>query len=417
MLLGGLVLGIASAFLWPRGPNALPVEVAQPVSTQAEEAREVLEPAAVSYRSSGTNATAVLDELAVEPATHRAVGDGAWQDGKSWGAEPPKDGARVIVPAGQEIVVRSVLPVHLQSLVIEGTLRFAHDVPTAITVDTLLVAEGGTLIIGTEAQPVESEVQALVSILPFQDPDMPAEDRAFSATFTSFGTVSMHGAEKTGLLALTQIPEPGDRSLALSEEPWGWQEEDLVVIGGNFLPRAEADVLYVSGVEGSHVLLSGKEDAWDGVSADYTPDQDRLAFAINITRNVAIASRPPRQGEPVYQGAVLFAGDGVANASLANVGFYGLGQVEGSEDGLGTEDTRHALEFRDGTGAAILEGVVLVDAPDSKVTIFRSDVAVANSVAYDTEGGAWLTEQGQPSRLLWAGQRTAPAALRSVNPE
>ena len=153
-------------------------------------------------------------------------------------------------------------------------------------------------------------------------------------------------------------------------------------------------------------------ESWQGLAGDYQTDRGRQSFAINLSRNVAIASTPPDGSTSTTQGSLLFYGDGVANASLANVGLYALGMREGEIDGAGSSQTRPAIKFQDGTGAIDVTNLVLIDAPDSSLDIDDSQVNVIDSVAYDDDGGAWLTEGGSPSRLLWQGARPLPVVLR-----
>ncbi len=56
----------------------------------------------------------------------------------------------------------------------------------------------------------------------------------------------------------------------------------------------------------------------------------------------------------------------------------------------------------------IVSGLVLVDTPEAPISIDRSNVTIANSVAHDVDGPARLTGNGSPSRLIWTEERNVP---------
>jgi hypothetical protein len=304
---------------------------------------------------------------------------------------------------------------HLKALYIDGSLLFSGEGDSELTADTLVVNPGGRLAAGTAKAPFTGDADILISILPYHDPNEPEAARYHSARFISQGEVSLHGEEKSAVGLLAATPEIGEQVLTFTDAPLNWQPDDLLTIGGGRLSRDETETLRIVSVAGNRVTVTdaalAPNEQWQGLETDYGTPRDTMAFAVNLTRNVAISSEAPSQSESVFQGALLFHGDGVGGASLGNVGIYGLGMREGIEDGLGTAQTRDAITFQSGSGAEI-NGMVVVDAPDSNIVMDDASVTVANSAAFDEDGSAWLTETGSTNRLVWSGPRT-PKTLRT----
>ncbi len=351
--------------------------------------------------------------------THRAVADGNWSDAATWAnGLRPIAGARVHVPAGRKISLDSVAVPHLKAVYVDGALVVSAEASTSLTVDTMLISESGRFEAGTAEAPVPDGVEVIVSILPYYDANEPEDARQHSAMFLSLGEVSVHGQKKTALAPLAVPPASGGRLLTLASPPENWQEGDLLFVGGNRLTREEGELLRIVSLAGAEVTIEAAERAsgdWQGFTQDYETDRDLQSFAVNISRNVAFSSSPPDGTAGTSQGALLFLDTGVGNAALANVGLYGLGMQEGQIDGLGSAKTRPAVTFKGGApGAATVDGLALVDAPSSTLAIDGSRVIVSNSVALDDDGGAWLTETGAPSRLLWRGARTRSSTLGAL---
>src|SRR5262245_10438890 len=80
---------------------------------------------------------AMLDLIKPADATHIAVRDGLWFQPETWkeGAIP-KAAATVLIPKGTTVVLDRVNKAILKAVRIDGTLQFAPDQDTGLTVDT-----------------------------------------------------------------------------------------------------------------------------------------------------------------------------------------------------------------------------------------------------------------------------------------
>lgn len=350
--------------------------------------------------------------------THRALKNGDWSDPSVWGGEIPDEGARAHIPEGVAVSLTDSDTEHLKSLRVDGSLSLAPTEDVELKVDTLLVNANGRLTAGTAQSPIGGDVEALISIQAYANPNDSPEARRDSALMVSLGEVSLHGQEKTSMALLSTAPQIGDRELVLEATPLNWKQGDVIVLGGARQSREELQSLQVQYVHGNRVGLSpvGSADAgWGGLADDYTPNRDTRAFAVNVSRNVGVSSPPVTQeiAGQYPNGSVVFSGSGVAGATLSNVGSFGLGADDAVLEGLDEAVNRPAISFENGFGDGVAQvtGLALVDAPESGVKLNGAAVNLTDSVAYDLDGGGWLTSSGSASRLVWNAQRSPAAAV------
>lgn len=401
--------------------------------------------------------------------THRAIVNGGWNDPATWDGQVPLPGARVHIPEGIAVTIGDEGTAHLKSLRVEGSLALAPTEDTQLTVDTLVVSTSGSLSAGTADRPLAGDVEALVSIQAYTHPDDTALMRKHSAQMIAMGEVSLHGQPKSGMGLLNQAPLAGDRELVLDAPPVNWQPGDLITIGGNRIARDELEALQISYVKENRVGLAPfkeTDEPWRGLAESYDTGKDLRNFAVNYSRNVGISSPPPGDVAEAPRGSVTFQGNGVGQASLSNVGIYGLGESDALLAGQAESISRPAIAFHQSgtmnapnptgptqvtapvlstapgarpfnptldpfcltpggtvglpanrtgmiaTGpAAQITGIALVDAPENVVAINKSAVTIRGGIAYDENGGGWLTPNGSTSRLVWEAKRSVPKII------
>jgi len=413
------------------------------------------------------------DALALVPlddVTHRTIQNGSWDDPSTWGGQVPLPGARVHISEGVTVAVGDSGTAHLKSLRIDGEVVLTPTEDTQVTVDTLVVNKTGKLIAGTIQNPLPGDVEALISIEPFTNPNDTELMRKHSAQMISMGEVSLHGQSKSGMGLLSQDPLAGDRELVLDGPPVNWKEGDLITIGGSRANRDELEALQIKYVKGNRVGIEpvqATEETWKGLAEDHAASRDLRSFVVNYSRNVAIAAPPSPEVPEAPRASVTFQGNGVGKTSLSNVGLYGLGETGALLVGQDESITRPAISFhqngqmavnnpiqapsqnaasvlstapgakrfnpaldpfcltpggtvglpanrtgQNATGpSAQLTGVAIVDAPENGIQINDSAVTIRGGIAYDEEGGGWLTPNGSPSRLVWTAKRTVPSIV------
>lgn len=157
--------------------------------------------------------------------TIMSVTGGPWENAATWGGREPANGDKVLIKAGHVVTLSSARAEQHQCLQIDGTLRFSTTTTTRFRVGTLYVNEGGTLEIGTPAQPVSPAVHVHLSILPVTlDPDQ------FLGGLIGMGTVTMRGAAKTPFVRVSAEPLAGQSTIQLSAVPAGWEVGDEVAV-------------------------------------------------------------------------------------------------------------------------------------------------------------------------------------------
>ena len=98
-------------------------------------------------------------------ATIRAAAAGPWSSAATWSpSRVPTSGDVVYIPAGFTVTYNIVSDQPLRALGVAGTVAFAANVNTRVTVGTLQVLPGGYLEIGRADAPIAASVRAEVVI-------------------------------------------------------------------------------------------------------------------------------------------------------------------------------------------------------------------------------------------------------------
>src|SRR5262249_19204902 len=145
------------------------------------------------------------------------------------------------IPNGIAVTVDGQEPGSLRSILDNGTLQFATNVNTALTVDTLVVGTDnnptgkpeGVLTIGTAAAPIKAGVRA---VLTFADDgplssSFPKDWQQMSRGLISMNTVSIYGSPVTPYVTMSNAPA-GATTLQLSQAPTGWRAGDTLLLPG-----------------------------------------------------------------------------------------------------------------------------------------------------------------------------------------
>ncbi len=344
-----------------------------------------------------------------------AVQSGLWSDPRVWGGQVPGAGARVLIPEDMWVDLAGDTE-HLRSLAIDGSLTFSPEQPGGVKliVDALQVNASGSLTVGTIDAPISADTEALIELVAYPDSEASAETLESGASLISEGELSIHGQPKTSLASLARAPRVGDREFQLDYAPTNWQEGDLLVLAGNRQNRDEIDMVQVASIDGTTVAFTavGLTDAelaeWSGLTQDYVTNRDQQPFVINVARNVAISSPPASETTEHLPGTVVIQG---GSSSLGHMGLYGLGTDETYLTGVDTMITRPAIDYQSSGTASTAVGVAVVDAPEEGIAVSASSqVTFEESVAFNEQGGAWLTANGSSSQLWWKVRRS-PAAF------
>lgn len=364
---------------------------------------------------------ALLDLVKHEYVTDSAIQSGDWDDPATWkNGRLPGDDANVLIPDDIVVTLDSVQEEVLRTIRVDGTLQMATDADSGLVVDTLVVDPGGSLIMGTAADPIPASFESKIIIADTGAIDTDWDPLLLSRGVISHGTTSMYGAETTSYVAVAGDHEEWiqnddgtrskNRSFELTSEPVGWEVGDRLLLtltthqaGNLHNETAELElesingnvVTTATGLERNQFLPEGFEDRF----------QMQLA---NVSRNVVIESQNPDTN--ARRGHVMFMHS--HEAEIYYAGFYGLGrtdkrnplhQVDYLEDGRRDPESgknvsgRYSVHFhRNGTDhdPAVLRGSAIVDNPGWSVVNHSSHVLIEDNVAFDTVGAHFVTEAG-----------------------
>jgi hypothetical protein len=242
----------------------------------------------------------------------RSVTSGSWSSAATWSpARVP--GPSDIVSIAHSVRLDSTGDASVIGIDNGGALRFSTTQPTLLRVGTLLVLPGGTLEVGTEANPVESWVTAQIVIADRALDAAIDPDQFGTGLIVIDGTVLIRGALKQPtFVRVATEPRAGHTTIAFDAPVTGWRVGDRV-----FLPdtrQVDTDHWFDPGyplqieeraiqsidASGRSITLSdplsfdhrGARDA-DGTASVVQGGVALLPHVGNLTRNVIIRSENP----------------------------------------------------------------------------------------------------------------------------
>jgi hypothetical protein len=352
---------------------------------------------------------ALLALVKYEAVTDTLVQNGSWSDPNTWDNGVPTAGANVLIPEGMNVLFDASSTPILRTIRVDGTMQFATNINTDLVVDTVVVTPTGTLLMGTQDNPVPQGITAKIDITPWDgnNIDTTWDPRQLSRGLISHGSVSMYGAQTTSDEALAGPAMAGQTVLHLAETPTNWNVGDYLVVTGTN-PNANYDeVMTIASIAGSDVTLSTR--------LRYSHDtrvapEGQSIYVTDLTRNVMVESTDPSTIQ--HRGHVMFMHNPDVNVDY--VGFYNLGRTDKSQpiddpvldpiDGHlisgGTNPRgRYAVHFhRTGIDASVPPGVVkgsvVVNSPGWGFVNHSSNVNIDDNVTYNVFGAGFVSEAG-----------------------
>lgn len=192
-----------------------------------------------------------------------------------------------------------------------GTLAFKNDRATQLKIGTLLVMPGGTLEVGTVANPIAANVTAEIVIknisidLTNNGVGVYDPDQYGTGLLVVDGTIRLHGAAKTPTFVRTgKEPRAGDTSLTLERQVSGWQVGDRFSlpdtrhlrqgageVWSGYVPQWEE--FSITAISGNVITLSNslRFDHLGARNADGL--LEFLPHVANLSRNVKVRSESP----------------------------------------------------------------------------------------------------------------------------
>ena len=367
-------------------------------------------------------------------ATNRAAASGNWSNPATWSnSSVPSAGSRIVVPEGVTLTVDSIMTDEIQTLRIDGTLKFATDRDTELRVETLISTATGRLEIGTATTPIQPNATARIVFVDNGEINRSSDPQQLGRGAILHGPTTIYGAETTHRLTLTEQPRAGTTILRLSSTPTGWEIGDRIVITGTQGSTSD-EVRTISSIAGSSVTLDRP------LELDHIPPKSDLSVHVaNTTRNVVFTSE---NAEISRRGHVMFMHNN--NVDVNHASFEQLGRTnkneplndiffDFTEDAVGNETSagvvftasggpatnirgRYGVHFHRGGNdpngvAASMNGSVVFDNPGWGFVNHSSNVDFTNNIAYGVQGAAFYTEAGDE-----VGSMVGNIAIRTVSP-
>jgi hypothetical protein len=310
--------------------------------------------------SSGGMSPAMKDEqdmmnlVPADQATAVAKANGLWSSAGTWqNGQIPGAGAKVVIPAGITVSYDGNSATALHWLRVDGVLQFVTTQNTAMLVETIVVPQDGTLIIGTQAQPIAGNVTASVT---FADPgplDTSNDPTRLGRGLVAEGTVTMFGQSRTAFVPLipgASIPA-GTTTLQLSKAPVNWHVGDMVALSG-VLPGRSDEQTTIKAISGTSVTLSA------ALKLNHTaPANDLSVYLADYTRNITFQSANSKlDGKAAddfpniaRRGHIMFMGPAQVNLNGVQISSMGRSNKMAYTDNLG-EYTKVSEYTEPGTG-------------------------------------------------------------------
>jgi hypothetical protein len=284
-----------------------------------------------------------------------SVGSGNWSNPAIWSlGRVPTAGDIVDIYPGTTVTYDVNATVQLNTLEIQptGTLTFRTDINTQVIVGNFLVLEGGSLVVGTAANPIAASVVANINLgnLPFNTATDPQQ---FGDGLIVLGNVTMHGATKTPYVTLAQEAHAGDAVLHLASAVNGWQVGDDPLlpdtrqitgsgqIGYIYQPQWERAIIQSISADGLTVTLTTPLKYSHLGARDVNGVLSYLPQVMNDSRNIMAQS----QSMTGIRGYTLYSNR--ANVDIEYAGFCELGRTTNNPTGSSNVADRYAMTMLD----------------------------------------------------------------------
>ena len=366
-------------------------------------------------------------------ATHVAVKSGSWSDSNVWkNGKVPGNGADVLIPEGFGLTYNVSSDARLDTLRVDGSLKFVSAKDTKMLIDTFVVAPQGQLTIGTEKNPIQAGKTSRIIFTSDRPIDKGWDPTSLSRGLISQGQARIYGADKLDFVSLKGDALKGDKELVLNSKgastPVGWRVGDQLVLGGTSYDGGGSDEnnsrfrdeeLTITAINGNRIRFTNNDITSNNNSVlrfnHQQPkgfeDEGLKLYVANTTRNVIFETE---NGETVpigQRGHVMFMHN--PDVEVNNAGFYNLGRsdksklvddigknVDGSK-GSGTNPRgRYSLHFHR-TGSddinstpSMATGNAVVGSPGWGIVHHDSHAVLEDNVVFDVAGTGIVAESG-----------------------
>ena len=388
----------------------------------------------VNANASPGDSQAMMNLVPLAQMDRVVVKSGRWSQPSTWsGGQLPQAGENIHVPAGMRLVVNVVDHTSINTLRVDGILKFPSRRNVSIKVDTLIVTDQGKFILGTKKNPIQAGKTVEIIIADNGPIDRQWDPENMSRGIILHGKTRIFGTEKTPYHPLSIHPGLGETHIQLSEDPIGWKVGDKIVITATrFRKKQSADTSYVTydelrriaSINGRDITLGDINDAQvpDPLNYDHVPSNSSMpVYAANLTRNIIFKGEGGDFIPAAERGHFMIIHN--SDAIVKGAGFYHLGRTDKSRpiddfeldaNGRRVRDSqgnyipgpknnprgRYAMHFHH-TGVAdssskpaICSGNAVISSPGWGFVIHGSQVDMNNNASFDVYGSHFVSEDG-----------------------
>jgi hypothetical protein len=287
-----------------------------------------------------------------------SVTSGNWSNPTTWSlGRVPQAGDIVDINPGTTVTydvndASNAIPLNTVEVQPSATLTFATTISTQICVANFVVLQGGSLVVGTAANPIAASVNANIDIAN-QALNTSTDPNQFGDGLIALGNVTMHGASKSTYGTLAQEAHAGDTVLHFATPVSGWQAGDdpllpdtrqlnfAVTDGSNYRSEAERVTIQSVSADGLTVYLTAPLK-YDHLGAhDAMGVLQYLPQVMNDSTNIMVQS----QSFTGTRGYTLFTDR--ANVDIENAGFCELGRTTNTAASSTNVPDRYAMTLLD----------------------------------------------------------------------
>lgn len=325
---------------------------------------------------------------------------------------------KLIVPGGK--VVELPADATYDYVEVAGTLKASrtHDTVTRFT--HLVVLPGGTLDVGTQADPIpcDRKVEFVVRDVPLDTTKDPFQ---WGNGLVNFGRQTRVGCSKTSFVESADSIAAGATTIALASAPSGWRVGDELLLPdtaapatSTLTPRRETKVT-IAAIDGSQLTLSKPLDFAHDAIVDPNGVVVLRARVANLTRNILIHSEnvDGTRGHTADIGRK--ASWDIRYNQLVGLGRTKRVRLDDTVVGghIGTNQrgkyAEHKHHVQSAPGSADVGNVYIGPAGGKWGLVIHqtSDTLVERNIAIDFPGAGFITEDGYEVRNTFRNNLSA----------
>ncbi|XP_072303332.1 fibrocystin-L-like [Eucyclogobius newberryi] len=330
-----------------------------------------------------------------------------WSDAYFWSKSPenkytvPGEGAEVVIPAGQWVVLDTSTPA-LNKLTVNGVLEIPDDLntPRPVVIDAIhILIKGGWLLAGSPESPFQGELHIKLRGN-HRTPDWPLPNgpNLGSKALGVFGILDLYGkAPNVYHTKLSASSAAGTKTLTLATAV-DWQVGDEVAISTSSYDVWETEKGVISAVSQDGLVLTlDKPLTHTHIGETYTVPGTAYRYTLAadvalLTRNIKIIGEEYPDmtkesfGARVLVGTFSFGGiDYKGKAQIKNVEFHRTGQEGWTDD----YDPRYSVAFLDleEVEDTYLQGCSFHDGFSPAIGVFNTEgLFIEDNVIHHTVG-------------------------------